>query len=1714
MVVMPLVQLNPQKQAQYMQLLNAKALKMAKELPPPILFDPQGRILIECKLSRAELRKAGFFTKSEITLLAQPKTIVSVDVHADKTLADKFYARVETALIKALSEPGLLKKLKKPPESQDLIEALKKAPKGSIISLQQEYHFHLSLAARVYKKSAQEFAGEDHDDALATALDNSLAKTNELIMRHYALALAQACKGGKIDFVTLNKEMDKARKAIAESAHRILRDEIRLQTGVKLEKGSLLKQEVADEVAKQKIKKPKEEPDVEKIREKLLTELAESTVASEHDLLHIDTHLGTATWIEGSKVTAHDRHIMEDEDELATRQIITHQLEDGSIIPFPRSRVQIRVPSLDAKSLDHSSKETLLASQEEHIVDVQTKLDYINYHYFQITDPKPSFFVYNLYTSLEHTLDDTFKDNLQTQGAEQILMGAHRYNAARAVGSPLCFVQNIPINGFGNELGHGLIPSKLVNEVTLMTDMALMHTLFGKDDPQVIKIREEYEEYLDKGIGDQQYFYKSTFGQKAMVLISKLKEEAIEQEKAPAQPVPVESEIVENAKAYLKHLVAHNLHYKKEYSKLAQTLSVFIEDYSIGGCKSANERAQAINGRVLMLDSLLITDPNAPLKDERHALIKALAQPNNPAALKAALDGAYNVLGLQSALALVSFIDQGAAAKGIARTPLQLNTKLIGAPLRSLNGNIFEEETLTHLSQSKSGAMQAHKGLTEKMLSACDDSHSEKLLAETDEEGELNEIGELRERLEEQLNDYSTYGKANGAAADDTGQDFVDKRLTEDAQAHLYDGIEDYEKRHYALIVQYCDKFKLPIPEETPDFFRKQFIELAARKKFEDFEGDKGKRKTNPESATQSLEEFFGKQGAALYKLALQEERYTKEYMNAVFQESTTHSEGAKWKTRPVVIVAGPSACGKSTAATAAIDQANTLLPTDQEDQSGNDIVAADGGVAREISQMRKLAIQVSVEHGFSGVEDLHSKSNVLSDVKDCILEAAYATESLGVVIPETFAKAKTSARMFERIDQLKNTTPIWLRVTGENVSIFSTIMEKISTTFREVVAYMGSRRAFKTSGFKDEVDGPRQKTEYDLNISKDDIPESKAYGGFLSFIGGWFGSLQAERNFKKHFKEAMTYTLVNDLILLKPGNPHGSKAEQWLSGAKEDDGVMMVSRTAYNAWLKDPSPADLKTYAKENRKTLIYTQGQFALIEAVKELEAQHSKAQNGTSTKVFLNNLKYDLLTPAKIDTKEKIETILLHIEKYIKQNKTGSSLTNTVEALEQRYRELRLIEATRTGIKLSEEDALLETTWKKTQTEQGATVNQLILDRKPIEAIQEALISLQKIKPTSSSMDPIVLSEEGQLLTTDLTYIAEECSRNLQLLSTQTEEITALMEHLYANFLPSQVRGTLIRTEVAQHRAALKEQLDELERVKNDILLPTQQILDLESDNGLIARIDVAAETGEMDHSLVSIFTVKTQDKSFSDLGFVYDYDEDLEEHGHDVSGSVNASQHKSIAALADGHYREHSVYVAGTDKKIGSFTEIHHSKGLASDKSAAPSVTYSSTRVENESLSQEEKVLAAFAMASKILVNLKHPPSKAHPITLNGYNKEKLEFLFTAIMILGGDQSKMRFDADVIRVRAIVFDPKKQLGRISRYSDNSCYNKHFKGNSAIVKAVVSDFNKLLTDKTALAQEQQTTAKVLTHTTHKYRAHLDELRGEVEVASPRGGSSPEPS
>lgn len=170
-----------------------------------------------------------------------------------------------------------------------------------------------------------------------------------------------------------------------------------------------------------------------------------------------------------------------------------------------------------------------------------------------------------------------------------------------------------------------------------------------------------------------------------------------------------------------------------------------------------------------------------------------------------------------------------------------------------------------------------------------------------------------------------------------------------------------------------------------------------------------------------------------------------------------------------------------------------------------------------------------------------------------------------------------------------------------------------------------------------------------------------------------------------------------------------------------------------------------------------------------------------------------------------------------------------------------------------------------------------------------------------------------------------------------------------------------------------------------------------------------MEASATTDELRHRLESTFIIKSIDKQ-SDGSLKKDYDEELDEHSHNASGTIRVKEHSSIAALADGDYREHTILDARSGKELSKVSEVHHQHGLESDKDKEPSVTY--TCKESKASNTKEKILEAFAIASLMLGNLKTNLGPKNQITLHGSDEEAVKFLFTALMVLG-DKSTMKF-----------------------------------------------------------------------------------------------------
>ena len=683
-----LMERQAQAQVIYMNLLVKIAQKQAEQNKDRLAFDPQGRVLVEINLDKKQMSALmteinaatnATFDVSKSGLEAaigkniSSITTVSVDINKNEVLKAKFHEQLKIALYK-----------RTPKNADKIITEINKQSNGSIIALQQEFHFHLALVSRLY----QTIAPDLDKNRMEKAHQATMIEVNGLVMDAYAKSLQNAINdNGTLNSAKLNKSLNKARQEILPRAHTLMMQQIIKHTGVMFNKKEL---------------QPTNE-------EHSLKKLAERTTATDNDILHIDTDLHLATLITGSKTTGHHRT---EGKEFAHRQLISHSLNESGVIEVNKnSRIQIRTntPTVNKGLKDENA----------YIEDVLLKLETVTEEYhlqdcLNGNDKKPRTFIYNSYTT-NHRISD-WGGNLQSQSAIHILKGAHHYNVKQLLTNPdnyvFCFVQNISVNGFGNTLSYNT-SNKLRKESTLMAEMALLHTLYptvsAEQKNTIEGVFNKYQGYLERSPQRESWFSISREGGIVKELIQSLKAEWKQSPELIAS-----DDVLHNAQIGLKNLMAHELHFKKKYAKLFQALSVFSEEASIGGCKNGNELTQSINGRIAILDSLLNTKSLSHEQKNISRLLKKLASGGSEVKstiedLKTALDKEYNRTGLQSAASLVSLADQGASAK------MESKSDWINS---STNQTEEKSSVMTNLHQSKARSMQAHKDLTKMMQNA------------------------------------------------------------------------------------------------------------------------------------------------------------------------------------------------------------------------------------------------------------------------------------------------------------------------------------------------------------------------------------------------------------------------------------------------------------------------------------------------------------------------------------------------------------------------------------------------------------------------------------------------------------------------------------------------------------------------------------------------------------------------------------------------------------------------------------------------------------------------------------------------------------------------------------------------------------------------------------------------------------------------------------
>ncbi len=433
------------------------------------------------------------------------------------------------------------------------------------------------------------------------------------------------------------------------------------------------------------------------------------TAAHQHDMLGTDFANGTVSYItESGDRTAHNKpewealgNCEEDECPSAFRAQTRHQLSaDGQITRSVSGRVSARIPSV----ADKEAKDEV--AEIARIKKILTK----NYLDLAAQKPDGKPVVYNLLTSLEgiaaNQLDAIAtlkkyglkgpldgKRNNQNKSADLIIKGVHAYNQTEEGDKGLIFLQNIGVNHFTENLGNfWLRKPSLVNEATLMADMAMLYTLYNNNQtptPTTVEekalqqtLKTAYEDVLAlyKGfLEDPQranYFAGSREGIQAVKKIKALKKTLKKAPLSPSLEAKEGDRMSTLASKALARIYANDDHYKQEYGNLVQALSIFLEDKSMSGCKSANERNEDVQKRVgllIAMENRLRDEPlsfnlaaedqeRLGLSNEEAELIKAL-QGDDTEGLRKALGVATNAHRAYGDECSFSHADQQSASK-------------------------------------------------------------------------------------------------------------------------------------------------------------------------------------------------------------------------------------------------------------------------------------------------------------------------------------------------------------------------------------------------------------------------------------------------------------------------------------------------------------------------------------------------------------------------------------------------------------------------------------------------------------------------------------------------------------------------------------------------------------------------------------------------------------------------------------------------------------------------------------------------------------------------------------------------------------------------------------------------------------------------------------------------------------------------------------------
>ncbi|QBR84958.1 hypothetical protein E3983_11715 [Legionella israelensis] len=675
-------------EAQYQQYIHQQALELIAKQDKPI-FDPQGHALALVHLQENDyqqiLKNCGLdwhgSAKDVLEDIIGPVTetiFCNIDVADDKDLSSRFNEWLDR-------------------EESDFFEEFKD-DRGSIIALQEEMSVHVFLALRVLQEKV--FPGKLNLKIGDDFRQELMEKINQRIQNLIKKAMEECDKAAldepSIDKVALlNKIMDEARLELAQACREDLVDTV-------LER---VEEDEKDEIIEQLASLKKHD--------------FTSKTATGLDYLRNDVRNQTIVRITATDETAHDKKI----GHQAIRVLNRNHYRSKEVRPYHDDTSEARVPSI-AVGVDENVIFRMPGTQKrEHqqaIDDVVKKLKESRALMQKMRPDYHGPMTYNLLTSLHGKAKDILPkvelQNRQRKSAARIFKGSHVYNRElmeKGNSQGFTFVQNIPVNQHGEALNDNDM-DKAVREATLLTNMAMLATLrhhAAKFSPAMQKSLEEtyqqsqklYQAFLASGKADgTHYFSSSKEGEDLIKILNEKKAEWKEN-----KPLSARGNLSDMVVKTLFNMYSQNAHYNKQFGMLIQALSVFVEPMSEAGCKSANERYQAVSGRVELLKSISSRKWEELSEAEQDLVLELdrfAVEGGGCEKLQECMDVAYNLYNLQGSVASISEEDQAASSK-IKSSKNKANEGVIS----EYNTNVAETSRLTRLSQKNSSSMQSHK---------------------------------------------------------------------------------------------------------------------------------------------------------------------------------------------------------------------------------------------------------------------------------------------------------------------------------------------------------------------------------------------------------------------------------------------------------------------------------------------------------------------------------------------------------------------------------------------------------------------------------------------------------------------------------------------------------------------------------------------------------------------------------------------------------------------------------------------------------------------------------------------------------------------------------------------------------------------------------------------------------------------------------------------